>query len=77
MNELKKIDEMRIIRKVLSKLRKKEKMLLLDLLGGVADKSKRSSLRYAKDYLAIELFNFAKSLEAQGLIEIESFERIK
>ena len=73
------MDEMKIVRKTLSKLRRKhsKRIRLVELFGGVVDYSKRTPYKYSRRCKLLrrspEIFAFqvAKKLERQGLLKVE------
>jgi len=72
------VDEMRLIRKILSKLRRRhsKRIRIVDLFGGVNDNKKRSPYRYYKHlkrwsrHPEVIAFKVARKLERSGCLQI-------
>ena len=71
------VDRMWIVRKILSKLQRCERVHIVDLFGGVTDYSQRSSYKYVdkcpmlRRSPEIVAFRIAKELEKKKLLRVE------
>ena len=69
--------EIWIVRKILSKLRRFDRVRIVDLFGGVTNYSDRSSYKYVdkcpllRQSPEIAAFRIAKDLERRGILRVE------
>jgi hypothetical protein len=65
------MEKIQIIRKILSKLEKKERVRIVDILGGVDNKNRWLHFPFVKGREECWVFKVAKELEAKGLITVQ------